>query len=169
MRASPASHGSVKGWGGDAGGELGDGTLHKWVLHPMQTFERGSGIIQLLASNYPQLFPLQSPPKGDEHMLALLSNGQVLAWGGNIWDSSVKAARPAQPRSSSKGSQAPSSASRWPGTGDCRDDGPSLIGRVVRVLSWILLTCLCADRRLICTGTVILLDAASRPMAERVW
>jgi alpha-tubulin suppressor-like RCC1 family protein len=81
--AALGTDGSVWGWGGDAGGQLGDGTLHTWVLRPVQTIEPGSGIIQLSASDSQQIFPLRYPPK-DEHMLALNADGTVLAWGGNF-------------------------------------------------------------------------------------
>jgi alpha-tubulin suppressor-like RCC1 family protein len=81
--AALGTDGSVWGWGGDAGGQLGDGALHNWVLRPVQTIEPGSGIIQLSASDNQQLFALRFPPK-DEYMLALNANGTVLAWGGNF-------------------------------------------------------------------------------------
>jgi alpha-tubulin suppressor-like RCC1 family protein len=61
--------GSVWGWGSDDFGQLGDGSRPP-VTRPVNTIGVGSGITQLSA--------------GWTFMLALKSNGTVLAWGDNL-------------------------------------------------------------------------------------
>jgi alpha-tubulin suppressor-like RCC1 family protein len=61
--------GSVWGWGTDGNGELGNAPASLPVTRPVNTIGLGSGITQLSA--------------GTAHMLALKSNGTVLAWGSN--------------------------------------------------------------------------------------
>lgn len=61
--------GSVWGWGDDRSGQLGNSPASNPVTQPVQTIGTGSGITQLSA--------------GLDHVLALESNGTVLAWGAN--------------------------------------------------------------------------------------
>ena len=61
--------GSVWGWGDDSGGQLANAPSSSPVTRPVNMLAAGSGITQLSA--------------GHGHMLALKSNGTVLAWGGN--------------------------------------------------------------------------------------
>jgi alpha-tubulin suppressor-like RCC1 family protein len=61
--------GTVWAWGDDSAGQLGNAPSSTPVTRPVNTIGTGSGITQLSA--------------GDFHMLALKSNGTVLAWGGN--------------------------------------------------------------------------------------
>jgi len=63
--------GSVWGWGSNGVGELGAGRSNLPVTHPVNTIGAGSGITQLSA--------------GSSHVLALKSNGTVLAWGYGAW------------------------------------------------------------------------------------
>ena len=62
--------GSVWGWGWDDAGQLGNTPTSDLVSRPVQTIGTGSGITQLSA--------------GINHVLALESNGTVLAWGANL-------------------------------------------------------------------------------------
>lgn len=60
--------GTVMAWGGNASGELGDGTVEpRSSPVPVQAL---SGVVAVAA--------------GDNHSLALLSNGTVMAWGDNV-------------------------------------------------------------------------------------
>jgi len=61
--------GSVWGWGADDSGQLGNTPTSNPVTRPVQTIGMNSGITQLSA--------------GQDHVLALKSNGTALAWGGN--------------------------------------------------------------------------------------
>jgi alpha-tubulin suppressor-like RCC1 family protein len=61
--------GSVWAWGADDSGQLGNAPASNPVTRPVQTIGMSSGITQLSA--------------GQDHVLALRSNGTVLAWGGN--------------------------------------------------------------------------------------
>ena len=61
--------GSVWGWGDDSVGQLANAPSSSPVTRPVNMLAAGSGITQLSA--------------GHGHMLALKSNGTVLAWGGN--------------------------------------------------------------------------------------
>jgi alpha-tubulin suppressor-like RCC1 family protein len=61
--------GTVWAWGDDSAGQLGNARSSTPVTRPVNTIGAGSGITQLSA--------------GDFHMLALKSNGSVLAWGSN--------------------------------------------------------------------------------------
>jgi alpha-tubulin suppressor-like RCC1 family protein len=61
--------GSVWAWGADDSGQLGSTPAGNPVTRPVQTIGMNSGITQLSA--------------GQDHVLALRSNGTVLAWGGN--------------------------------------------------------------------------------------
>jgi len=61
--------GSVWGWGDDSVGQLANAPSSSPVTRPVKMLAAGSGITQLSA--------------GHGHMLALKSNGTVLAWGGN--------------------------------------------------------------------------------------
>ena len=61
--------GTVWAWGDDSAGQLGNAPSSTPVTRPVNTIGAGSGITQLSA--------------GDFHMLALKSNGTVLAWGAN--------------------------------------------------------------------------------------
>jgi alpha-tubulin suppressor-like RCC1 family protein len=63
--------GSVWGWGINDVGELGGGRSASPVTHPVNTIGAGSGITQLSA--------------GVGHVLALKSDGTVLAWGYGAW------------------------------------------------------------------------------------
>ena len=63
--------GSVWGWGSNDIGELGSGRSNLPVTHPVNTIGAGSGITQLSA--------------GASHVLALKSDGTVLAWGYGAW------------------------------------------------------------------------------------
>jgi len=63
--------GTVWAWGDDSAGQLGNAPSSTPVTRPVNTIGAGSGITQLSA--------------GDFHMLALKSNGTVLAWGGNAY------------------------------------------------------------------------------------
>lgn len=60
------SDGSVWGWGGDSASQLGNAATFAWT-RPVETIGMGSGITQLAA--------------GASHVLALRSDGTVLAWG----------------------------------------------------------------------------------------
>ena len=60
------SDGSVWGWGGDYGGQLGNAATSAWT-RPVETIGMDSGIIQIAAGFF--------------HALALRSDGTVLAWG----------------------------------------------------------------------------------------
>jgi alpha-tubulin suppressor-like RCC1 family protein len=60
--------GSVWGWGADGSGQLGNTPTASPVTRPVRTLT-GSGLTQLSA--------------GQDHVLALESNGTALAWGGN--------------------------------------------------------------------------------------
>ena len=61
--------GSVWGWGNDRSGQLGDASASLPVTRPVNTIAAGSGITQLAADS--------------TTMVALKSNGTVLAWGDN--------------------------------------------------------------------------------------
>ena len=61
--------GSVWGWGDDSVGQLANAPSSSPVTRPVNMLAAGSGITQLSA--------------GHGHMLALKSNGTVLAWGSN--------------------------------------------------------------------------------------
>jgi alpha-tubulin suppressor-like RCC1 family protein len=61
--------GSSWGWGADGSGQLDNAPTSNPVTRPVQMTTTGSGITQLSA--------------GYDHVLALRSNGTVLAWGGN--------------------------------------------------------------------------------------
>ncbi len=61
--------GTVWAWGNDTSGQLGNAPGGTPVTRPVNTIGLGSGIIQLSA--------------GGAHVLALKSNGTVLAWGNN--------------------------------------------------------------------------------------
>ena len=61
--------GTVWAWGDDSAGQLGNARSSIPVTRPVNTIGTGSGITQLSA--------------GDFHVLALKSNGTVLAWGSN--------------------------------------------------------------------------------------
>jgi len=61
--------GAVWAWGYDTSGQLGNAPSSSPVTRPVNTIGLGSGIIQLSA--------------GGAHVLALKSNGTVLAWGNN--------------------------------------------------------------------------------------
>ena len=61
--------GTVWAWGDDSAGQLGNARSSTPVTRPVNTIGTGSGITQLSA--------------GDLHLLALKSNGTVLAWGSN--------------------------------------------------------------------------------------
>ena len=61
--------GTVWAWGDDSAGQLGSARSSIPVTRPVNTIGAGSGITQLSA--------------GDFHVLALKSNGTVLAWGSN--------------------------------------------------------------------------------------
>ena len=61
--------GTVWAWGDDSAGQLGSARSSIPVTRPVNTIGAGSGITQLSA--------------GDFHVLALKSNGSVLAWGSN--------------------------------------------------------------------------------------
>jgi alpha-tubulin suppressor-like RCC1 family protein len=63
------SNGTVWAWGDDTSGQLGNAPSSTPVTRPVNTIGLGSGIIQLSA--------------GGAHVLALKSNGTVLAWGNN--------------------------------------------------------------------------------------
>jgi alpha-tubulin suppressor-like RCC1 family protein len=63
------SDGTVWAWGDDSAGQLGSARSSTPVTRPVNTIGAGSGITQLSA--------------GDFHVLALKSNGSVLAWGSN--------------------------------------------------------------------------------------
>ena len=63
-----SADGSVWGWGADDSGQLGNTPTASPVLRPVRTVT-GSGLTQLSA--------------GQDHVLALESNGTALAWGGN--------------------------------------------------------------------------------------
>jgi len=61
--------GTVWAWGDDSAGELGNARSSIPVTRPVNTIGAGSGITQLSAGGF--------------HVLALKSNGSVLAWGSN--------------------------------------------------------------------------------------
>ncbi len=61
--------GSVWGWGDDSSGQLGNAPASPQVTRPVSTIGAGSGITQISA--------------GPGHVLALKSDGTVLAWGVN--------------------------------------------------------------------------------------
>src|SRR5262249_10591449 len=61
--------GSVWAWGGDNAGQLGNAPAATPVTRPVHTIAAGSGITQISA--------------GADHMVALKSDGTVLAWGDN--------------------------------------------------------------------------------------
>ena len=63
--------GTVWAWGDDGAGQLGNAPSSTPVTRPVNTIGTGSGITQISA--------------GDFHMLALKSNGTVLAWGGSAY------------------------------------------------------------------------------------
>jgi alpha-tubulin suppressor-like RCC1 family protein len=63
------SDGSVWAWGADDAGQLGNAPAASPVTRPVETSGMGSGITQVSA--------------GANHVLALKSNGTVLAWGDN--------------------------------------------------------------------------------------
>ncbi len=63
------SDGTVWAWGDDSAGQLGNARSSTPVTRPVNTIGAGSGITRLSA--------------GDFHVLALKSNGTVLAWGSN--------------------------------------------------------------------------------------
>ena len=63
------SDGTVWAWGADDSGQLGNTPTGNPVIRPVQTIGLNSGITQLSA--------------GQDHVLALKSNGTALAWGGN--------------------------------------------------------------------------------------
>jgi alpha-tubulin suppressor-like RCC1 family protein len=63
------SDGSVWAWGADAAGQLGNAPAASPVARPVETTGMDSGITQISA--------------GANHVLALKSNGTVLAWGDN--------------------------------------------------------------------------------------
>jgi alpha-tubulin suppressor-like RCC1 family protein len=63
------SDGTVWAWGYDTSGQLGNAPSTSPVTRPVNTIGVGSGITQLSA--------------GGAHVLALKSNGTVLAWGNN--------------------------------------------------------------------------------------
>jgi alpha-tubulin suppressor-like RCC1 family protein len=63
------SDGTVWAWGDDSAGQLGNARSSAPVTRPVNTIGAGSGITKLSA--------------GDFHVLALKSNGSVLAWGSN--------------------------------------------------------------------------------------
>lgn len=68
------SDGTVLAWGNNAEGQLGDGTMIGRRT-PVQVFGlgAGSGVVQISANG----------GSGSKHVLALKSDGTVLAWGGN--------------------------------------------------------------------------------------
>jgi alpha-tubulin suppressor-like RCC1 family protein len=61
--------GTVWAWGDDSAGQLGNAPSSTPVTRPVNTIGVGSGITQLSAGHF--------------HVLALKSNGAVVAWGGN--------------------------------------------------------------------------------------
>jgi alpha-tubulin suppressor-like RCC1 family protein len=61
--------GSVWAWGDDVRGQLGNAPAASLVARPVNTIRAGSGITQISA--------------GADHMVALKSDGTVLAWGDN--------------------------------------------------------------------------------------
>jgi len=61
--------GAVWAWGYDTSGQLGNAPASSPVTRPVNTIGAGSGITQLSA--------------GGGHVVALKSNGTVLAWGNN--------------------------------------------------------------------------------------
>ena len=63
--------GSSWGWGADGSGQLDNAPTSNPVTRPVQMTTTGSGITQLSA--------------GYDHVLALRSNGTVLAWGKNSY------------------------------------------------------------------------------------
>lgn len=69
--------GSVWGWGDNTGGQLGSAPAANPVLGPTETIGSGSGITQLSANSYFLSNPIYSD------VLALKSDGTVLAWGDN--------------------------------------------------------------------------------------
>jgi len=70
------SDGSVWGWGDDSAGQLGNAPAPNAVPRPVETIGPGSGITQLSAA------VVFEDPKYS-HVLALRSDGTVLAWGAN--------------------------------------------------------------------------------------
>jgi hypothetical protein len=73
------SDGTVWAWGDNRAGQLGNARSSTPVTRPVNTIGVGSGITQLSA--------------GDFHVLALKSNGTVLAWGATPTASSATAVR----------------------------------------------------------------------------
>jgi alpha-tubulin suppressor-like RCC1 family protein len=63
------SDGSVWAWGADRDGQLGNAATETLRVGPVETIGKGSGITQISA--------------GYSHVLALRSDGTVLAWGDN--------------------------------------------------------------------------------------
>ena len=66
---APRSDGTVWAWGDGSAGQLGSARSSIPVTRPVNTIGAGSGITQLSAGGF--------------HVLALKSNGSVLAWGSN--------------------------------------------------------------------------------------
>jgi alpha-tubulin suppressor-like RCC1 family protein len=62
--------GTVRAWGGDTWGQLGDGSHTEIVAHPV-VVEGLTGVVAIAA--------------GGAHAMALLSNGTVASWGGNSY------------------------------------------------------------------------------------
>jgi alpha-tubulin suppressor-like RCC1 family protein len=77
------SDGTVWAWGDDSAGQLGNARSSIPVTRPVNTIGAGSGITQLCA--------------GDFHVLALKSNGSVLAWAPTGPASSATAPQPTRP------------------------------------------------------------------------
>jgi len=71
--------GSVWGWGNDQSGQLGIAPSSTPVLRPVNIIGAGSGITQVSAGGGIS----QVPAATRGHVLALKSDGTVLAWGNN--------------------------------------------------------------------------------------
>jgi alpha-tubulin suppressor-like RCC1 family protein len=74
------SNGSVKCWGYDNYGQLGDGEIHRFIL-PGLIEEKYFGVPITVVG----LSNAIAIAAGDEHTCALLSNGSIKCWGRNDW------------------------------------------------------------------------------------